>query len=134
MPESSQADFRTTELDADLLATPFRVQTNWHVITGTPSCGKTTLINLLAGQDYPTGSKMGRRRARKTLKRASLGSPMTENPRPSAFFRVLFLKCQMARARIDVKIGGAHQPPNPNRSQPADVQLRLSSNRIIIEK
>jgi predicted ATPase len=60
MPESSQADFRTTELDADLLATPFRVQTNWHVITGAPSCGKTTLINLLAGKGYQTAPEGAR--------------------------------------------------------------------------
>ncbi len=54
MPENSQRDFRTTKLDPDLLATPFGVQTNWHVITGAPSCGKTTLINLLAGKGFQT--------------------------------------------------------------------------------
>jgi predicted ATPase len=42
------------ELDPDLLATPFKVQTNWHVITGAASCGKTTLIDLLAGQGFQT--------------------------------------------------------------------------------
>ena len=60
MPESSQADFRTTELDADLLATPYRIQTSWHVITGAASCGKTTLINLLAGQGYQTAPEGAR--------------------------------------------------------------------------
>jgi predicted AAA+ superfamily ATPase len=54
MPDSSQHDFRTTELDPDLLSTPFGVQTNWHVITGAPSCGKTTLINLLADKGLQT--------------------------------------------------------------------------------
>ena len=54
MSDSSQPSFRTTELDADLLATPYRVQTNWHVITRAPSCGKTTLINLLAGKGFQT--------------------------------------------------------------------------------
>ena len=54
MPDSSQHDFRTTELDPDLLSTPFGVQTNWHVITGAPSCGKTTLINLLADKGFQT--------------------------------------------------------------------------------
>jgi predicted ATPase len=61
MPDSSQPDFRTTELDADLLATPFRVQTNWHVVTGGPSCGKTTLINLLAAKGFqiaPEGARL----------------------------------------------------------------------------
>jgi predicted ATPase len=47
-------DFRTTELDPDLLSTPFRVQTNWHVITGAPSCGKTTLIDQLADTGFKT--------------------------------------------------------------------------------
>jgi predicted ATPase len=47
-------DFRTTELDPDLLSTPFRVQTNWHVIAGAQSCGKTTLIDRLADQGIQT--------------------------------------------------------------------------------
>ena len=54
MPESSQHDFRTTELDPDLLPTHFGVQTNWHVITGAASCGKTTLIDLLADKGFQT--------------------------------------------------------------------------------
>ena len=52
MPDRSQHDFKTTELNPGLLSTPFRVQTNWHVITGAPSCGKTTLINLLAAKGF----------------------------------------------------------------------------------
>lgn len=54
MPDFSQYEFRTTELDPGLLSTPFGVQTNWHVITGAPSCGKTTLIDLLADQGFRT--------------------------------------------------------------------------------
>lgn len=54
MPDHMQYDFRTTELNPDLLSTPFGVQTNWHVITGAPSCGKTTLIDLLAAEGYRT--------------------------------------------------------------------------------
>jgi predicted ATPase len=54
MPDNSQPDFRTTELDPDLLSTPFEVESNWHVITGAPSCGKTTLINLLAEKGFKT--------------------------------------------------------------------------------
>ena len=54
MSASSQHDFRTTELDPALLSTPFRVQTNWHVITGAASCGKTTLIDLLADKGFQT--------------------------------------------------------------------------------
>ena len=45
MRDKPQLDFRITELDPDLLSTPFDVQTNWHVITGAACCGKTTLID-----------------------------------------------------------------------------------------
>ncbi len=51
---SSQHDFRATELDPDLLSTPFGVQTNWHVITGAPCSGKTTLIDQLADKGFQT--------------------------------------------------------------------------------
>jgi predicted ATPase len=52
MTDRSQHNFRTTELDKVLLKTPFKVQTKWHVITGAPSCGKTTMINLLADKGF----------------------------------------------------------------------------------
>jgi predicted ATPase len=52
--------FRATELDPELLATPFRVQTNWHVITGAACCGKTTLIDLLADQGFKTVAEVPR--------------------------------------------------------------------------
>ena len=54
MHEAPQPEYRSTELDPDLLSTPFEVQTNWHVITGAPSCGKTTLINLLSAGGFKT--------------------------------------------------------------------------------
>ena len=54
MPDSSQPDFRNTELNPDLLSTPFRVQTNWHLIAGAPSSGKTTLIGQLGDKGFQT--------------------------------------------------------------------------------
>jgi predicted ATPase len=60
MPDSSQPDFRNTELDPDLLAMPFRVQTNWHVITGAACSGKTTLVNQLADKGFQTVPEAGR--------------------------------------------------------------------------
>jgi predicted ATPase len=49
-----------TELDPDLLSTPFRVQTNWHVITGAACSGKTTLIDLLADKGFQTVPEIAR--------------------------------------------------------------------------
>jgi ABC-type taurine transport system ATPase subunit len=54
MTDNLQNGFIATELDPDLLSAPFGVQTNWHVITGAASCGKTTLIDLLADQGFQT--------------------------------------------------------------------------------
>jgi predicted ATPase len=47
-------------LDPQLLSTPFRVQTNWHVITGAPCCGKTTLIGQLADKGFQTVAETAR--------------------------------------------------------------------------
>ena len=54
MDERTRDDFRTRELDPALLSTPFRVQTNWQVITGAPCCGKTTLVDQLAARGFQT--------------------------------------------------------------------------------
>ncbi len=54
MLDNHQHDFRAAELDPVLLSTPFRIQTNWHVITGAPCCGKTTLIDQLVNQGFRT--------------------------------------------------------------------------------
>lgn len=43
-----------TGLDPVLLATPFAAQTCWHVVTGAPSCGKSTLIDRLAAGGFGT--------------------------------------------------------------------------------
>ena len=66
--------FSTTELDPDLLSTPFRVQTNWHVITGTVCSGKTTLIDQLADQGFQTVPEG----ARLYLERLRAGGQTTE--------------------------------------------------------
>jgi predicted ATPase len=54
MPEEPRPVFKTTPLSPDILLTPFEVQTNWHVITGAPSCGKSTLVDLLADRGFRT--------------------------------------------------------------------------------
>lgn len=60
MNDGTRYDSRLTELDPDLLATPFRIQTNWHVITGAVCCGKTTLIDLLAEEGFQTVPEVSR--------------------------------------------------------------------------
>jgi predicted ATPase len=60
MTDNLQNDFIATELDPDLLSTPFGVQTNWHVITGAQSCGKTTLIDQLADEGFRTVPEVAR--------------------------------------------------------------------------
>lgn len=60
MPDTIHQDLPTTPLDPHLLSTPFQVQTNWHVITGAPSSGKTTIIDMLAGLGFQTVSETSR--------------------------------------------------------------------------
>ena len=60
MDDGVQHRFRATELDPDLLANPFEVQTNWHVITGGACSGKTTVIDLLAEQGHQTLPEVSR--------------------------------------------------------------------------
>ena len=54
MPLSDLSDSLSAELDPNLLSKPFKIRTNWHVITGAPSSGKTTLINLIKDRGYKT--------------------------------------------------------------------------------
>ena len=54
MADNSQIDIRTIPLSPDHQSSSYKLQTNWHVITGGPSSGKTTLINQLADCGYPT--------------------------------------------------------------------------------
>jgi len=60
MPEFDHSQFLATTLDPALLSTPFRVQTNWHVITGASSSGKTTLINLMKDRGIKTSPERAR--------------------------------------------------------------------------
>lgn len=54
-------EFQSTELDRQLLVGQFDVQTKWCVVSGAPSCGKTTLIDLLAQSGYQTVQESARR-------------------------------------------------------------------------
>lgn len=50
----AEQDINTSSLDPELLSSPFRIHTNWHVITGAACTGKTTLINMLAEKGLKT--------------------------------------------------------------------------------
>jgi len=60
MPGNSQHDYRDAQLDQHLLSTLFRIQTNWHVITGASCSGKTTLIDHLADKGFQTFPEVAR--------------------------------------------------------------------------
>jgi predicted ATPase len=79
MPDSSQHDFRATELDRDLLSTPFRVQTNWHVITGAPCSGKTTLIGQLADKGFRTVPEVARQYIEREMAKGRTVDEILEN-------------------------------------------------------
>jgi predicted ATPase len=87
MSDSTQHDFRVSELDPGLLAAPFRVETNWHVITGAACCGKTTLIDLLADQGFQTVPETARELMEREMARGRTIEEIFENG--AAFERVL---------------------------------------------
>jgi predicted ATPase len=79
MPNTPHHDFRTTELDPDLLSTSFKVQTNWLVITGAPCCGKTTLIDLLADKGFQTVPETARLTIEGEMAKGQTIHPIREN-------------------------------------------------------
>lgn len=93
---SSQPDFRTTELDPDLLSTPFRVQTNWHVITGASCSGKTTLIDQLADKGFRTAPEVARQYIQRELAK---GRTLDEIREDRASFTCQVYELMFARER-----------------------------------
>jgi predicted ATPase len=49
-----QSNYLKTTFNPVILSMPFKIQTNWHVVTGAPSSGKTTLIKLMAERGLTT--------------------------------------------------------------------------------
>jgi predicted ATPase len=54
MKRKPRYNFLTAALDPTLLATPFELQTRWHVLTGAACTGKTTIIDQLAARGCQT--------------------------------------------------------------------------------
>jgi predicted ATPase len=53
-------NYLTQKLDPEILSTAYSTQTSWHVITGAPCSGKTTLIDLLTSRGFKTVPEVGR--------------------------------------------------------------------------
>jgi predicted ATPase len=79
MADSFQHDFRATELDSNILSSAFEVQTNWHVISGALSCGKTTLIGQLSSQGFQTVPEGARLYLERQMARGRTTAEIREN-------------------------------------------------------
>lgn len=53
-------DFSNHTLETTTLTTSFELQTNWHVITGSVSSGKTTIVDMLSKEGFSTVAEAGR--------------------------------------------------------------------------
>ena len=80
MLDSHQHDHRSTELDPSVLSMPFGIQTRWHVITGTVSSGKTTLIDQLAARGFQTVPEPGRLYFEREMAKGRTIDEIRENP------------------------------------------------------
>jgi predicted ATPase len=76
---SSQHNSRAIELDPDMLSSAFEVQTNWHVIAGAQSCGKTTLIDQLADHGFQTVPEGARLHLEREMARGRTSDEIREN-------------------------------------------------------
>lgn len=97
MPDRSQPDFRNTELDTHLLASRYRIQTNWHVITGAPSCGKTTLIDLLYDKGFQTAPEGARLHLEKEIARGRTVQEIRSNE--------VALQCGIKDMQLEIERG-----------------------------
>jgi predicted ATPase len=52
--------YKTVELNREIISWSTGIQTNWHVITGTPCSGKTTLIDIFTNMGFKTVPETGR--------------------------------------------------------------------------
>ena len=60
MVENAQRTYLVSDLNPGYLSTPFKISTKWHVITGAPCSGKTTLINQLSEAGFLTAHETAR--------------------------------------------------------------------------
>ena len=97
MIATPQSNNRDTALDPDLLTTPFRVQTNWHVITGSVCSGKTTLIDQLADRGFQTVPEPGRGYFEREMAKGRTIDEIREDP------------AALTRSLIQLMLSGEHR-------------------------
>jgi predicted ATPase len=88
MPDSPHHDSGNIELDPNLLLETFRVQTNWHVITGASCSGKTTLINQLSSKGFQTVPEAGRQYFEREMARGRTIEEIRKNR--ASFTRLIY--------------------------------------------
>ena len=99
MLDSPPNDYRYSELDPDLLSMPFRVHTNWHVITGTVCSGKSTLIDQLADKGFQTVPEPGRQYFEREMAKGRTIDEIRANP------------TALVRTLIDIMLEIEHRLP-----------------------
>ena len=102
MLDSSLHDFRATQLDPDLLSTPFRVQTNWHVITGATCSGKTTLIDQLADKGFQTVPEAGRQYIKREMATGRTFEEIINNEADGRGMKDMQLRIERGLRAIDI--------------------------------
>jgi predicted ATPase len=80
--EGYRHELRGIELDEVILATPFGVQTRWHVIAGAQSSGKTTLIGQLADRGFKTVPEGARLHLEAVMAQGRTAGEIRANPVP----------------------------------------------------
>jgi predicted ATPase len=88
--------FPTLQLDPHLLSTHFAAQTRWHVITGAPCSGKTTLIDLLVANGFQTVPEVGRKYIEGEIAR---GRTLAEIRASEAAFAIMIKELSLATER-----------------------------------
>jgi predicted ATPase len=84
-----------------LLSTQFAIQTKWHVITGAPCSGKTTLLNLLAESGFRTVPETAREYFERELAKGRSIDEIRENVLTNQWGIIELQKQLESRLQVD---------------------------------
>ncbi len=79
MADGIRWNAKAVELDPRVLDAPYDVLTNWHVVSGAQSCGKTTLIERLASLGFETAPEGARRFLEEEMARGRPADEIRDN-------------------------------------------------------